>query len=69
MRLVKLSFLMLIISFNFIQAQSQPVYELYKNNGKLAKYDDMIEDLAKSDMVFFGEYHTNPISHWMQLEM
>ena len=29
----------------------------------------MIKDLAKSDMVFFGEYHTNPISHWMQIEM
>ena len=29
----------------------------------------MIKDLAKSDMVFFGEYHTNPISHWLQLEM
>jgi uncharacterized iron-regulated protein len=54
---------------NFINAQSQPAYELFKNNGKLANYDDMIKDLAKSDMVFFGEYHTNPISHWMQLEM
>jgi len=29
----------------------------------------MIEDLAESDMVFFGEYHTNPISHWLQIEM
>lgn len=69
MRKVKLSFLLLIFSFNFIQAQSQPAYELFNNDGKLAKYDDMIKDLAKSDMVFFGEYHTNPISHWMQLEM
>ncbi|HHD83236.1 MAG TPA: hypothetical protein ENK92_03940, partial [Bacteroidetes bacterium] len=29
----------------------------------------VIKDLAASDMVFFGEYHTNPISHWLQLEM
>ncbi len=50
-------------------AQGKPAYELYKNNGKKAKYNKMIKDLAKSDMVFFGEYHTNPISHWMQLEM
>jgi len=69
MRTVKLSFLLLILCVNFINAQSQPAYELFKNNGKLANYDDMIKDLAKSDMVFFGEYHTNPISHWMQLEM
>lgn len=69
MRKIKLPILLLIICVNFIQAQSQPAYELFKNDGKLAKYDDMIKDLAKSDMVFFGEYHTNPISHWMQLEM
>jgi len=50
-------------------AQDKPAYELYKNNGKKAKYDKMIKDLAKNDMVFFGEYHTNPISHWLQLEM
>ena len=29
----------------------------------------MVKDLAKGDMVFFGEYHDNPISHWLQLEM
>ena len=50
-------------------AQGKPAYKLYKNNGKAAKYDKMIKDLAKSDMVFFGEYHDNPISHWLQLEM
>lgn len=50
-------------------AQNKPAYQLFKNNGKSADYDKMITDLAKSDMVFFGEYHNNPISHWMQLEM
>lgn len=50
-------------------AQNKPAYTLYKNNGKPAKYVKMIKDLAKTDMVFFGEYHSNPISHWLQLEM
>ncbi len=61
--LFSLTFVLLTI------AQGKPAYELYKSNGKTAKYDKMIKDLVKSDMVFFGEYHTNPISHWMQLEM
>ncbi len=64
--------LSILFSLTFVLlsiAQSKPAYELYKSNGKTAKYDKMIKDLAKSDMVFFGEYHTNPISHWMQLEM
>ncbi|HLV38512.1 ChaN family lipoprotein [Xanthomarina sp.] len=49
--------------------QNKPAYQLFKNNGKAANYDKMITDLAQSDMVFFGEYHNNPISHWLQLEM
>lgn len=61
---------MLFIAFvSLITAQGKPAYQLFKNNGKKANYDKMIKDLAESDMVFFGEYHTNPISHWMQLEM
>ena len=60
----------LLISFVFVaSAQDKQAYQLFKNNGKKAKYDKMINDLAKGDMVFFGEYHTNPISHWLQLEM
>lgn len=50
-------------------AQNKPAYQLFNNQGEPANYDDMIKDLAQSDMVFFGEYHTNPISHWMELEM
>ena len=51
------------------QSQDKPAYQLYNQKGKLAKYDKMIEDLADADMVFFGEYHVNPISHWLQIEM
>jgi uncharacterized iron-regulated protein len=69
MKRITLSILFSLIFVLLTIAQSKPAYELYKSNGKKAKYDKMIKDLAKSDMVFFGEYHTNPISHWMQLEM
>ena len=46
------------------RAQDKPAYQLFKSNGKKAKYNKMIKDLAKADMVFFGEYHTNPIQCW-----
>jgi uncharacterized iron-regulated protein len=69
MKHLQLTFLLIIFSVVVASAQDKPAYELYKSNGKAAKYDKMIKDLAKSDMVFFGEYHTNPISHWLQLEM
>lgn len=50
-------------------AQDKPAYQLFNQKGKQVKYKKMIKDLAKNDMVFFGEYHTNPISHWLQIEM
>ena len=59
----------LLLFLNSAIAQNMPAYELYKSNGKIAKYEKMVKDLAESDMVFFGEYHGNPISHWLQLEI
>ena len=60
----------LVISFAGLSfTTDKPAYTLYNNKGKVAKFSDMIKDLAKSDMIFFGEYHTNPISHWLQYEL
>lgn len=56
-----------LISTSF--AQDKPAYQLFNQKGKIVSYKKMIKDLSKSDMVFFGEYHTNPISHWLQLEV
>ncbi len=44
-------------------------FELYNADGKEIKYNKMIKELAKADVVFFGELHNNPISHWFELEI
>lgn len=67
-QLVQIAFIFLAF-ISITNAQNKPAYQLFKNNGKAADYNKMIKDLAESDMVFFGEYHNNPISHWLQLEM
>jgi uncharacterized iron-regulated protein len=69
MKQLQVSFFFSILLLGFAQAQHKPAYQLFTNEGKIADYDAMIMDLSQSDMVFFGEYHTNPISHWLQLEM
>lgn len=69
MKLAIRSTLLIVLGLNLAIAQTKPAYQLFKNNGNIVKYDKMIKDLANSDMVFFGEYHTNPISHWLQLEV
>jgi uncharacterized iron-regulated protein len=69
MKKLSLTIIALLAFVVFSQAQDKPAYQLFNQKGKLAKYDKMIEDLADADMVFFGEYHQNPISHWLQIEM
>ena len=47
----------------------KPAYRLFREDGKKVKYEKMVEAAAGADIVLFGEYHTNPISHWLQLEL
>ncbi|WP_228851756.1 ChaN family lipoprotein [Aegicerativicinus sediminis] len=61
--------IILVAFVNLTTAQSKPAYQLFKNDGTIADYNSMINDLANGDMVFFGEYHNNPISHWLQFEL
>ena len=48
-------------------AQQKPAYVLYNANGKKVSYKKMIRQLAKKDIVLFGEFHNNAIAHWLEL--
>ncbi len=48
-------------------AQQKQAYILYDAKGKKASHKQMIRFLAEQDFVLFGEFHNNPISHWLQL--
>lgn len=50
-------------------AQNKPAYILYDAKGKKVSYKKMIKTLVGKDVALFGEYHNNPISHWLQLEV
>ncbi len=64
-----ISIILLTALVSFAFAQDKPAYKLYDQKGEEAKYEEMVKDLADADMVFFGEYHTDPIAHWMQIEL
>lgn len=66
------NFLLLVLVSGFTAGTAmaqKPAYKLFRENGKKVKYEKMAEAAADADIVLFGEYHTNPISHWMQLEL
>ena len=55
--------------FTVSASAQKPAYKLFREDGKKVKYEKMMEAAAGADIVLFGEYHTNPISHWLQLEL
>ena len=57
-----------MLSLNSL-AQQKPAYILYNAKGKKIAYSKMIKKLVKNDIVLIGEFHNNPISHWLQLEI
>jgi uncharacterized iron-regulated protein len=50
-------------------SQDKPAYLLFNKEGKRVKYEKMLKELVDADIVFFGELHTDPIAHWLQLEL
>ncbi|MFA5417244.1 MAG: ChaN family lipoprotein [Bacteroidales bacterium] len=47
----------------------KPAYLLFNGDGTRVNYVNMLESLQDADVVFFGEQHDNPISHWLELEI
>lgn len=50
-------------------AQHKKAYALVNQAGKPIAYEDVLDSISKTNVVLFGEFHNNPISHWLQLEM
>ena len=49
-------------------SQKRP-YVIYNAKGKEVSYKKMKKALLKKDVILFGEFHNNPISHWLQYEL
>jgi uncharacterized iron-regulated protein len=62
-----LSFL-LLIGF-MLHAQDKSVYQLFDKNGKKVAYKKLLKAALETEVVLFGEYHNNPICHWLELEL
>lgn len=65
----RLLVLFLLLFTSYAVAQPKPAYQLYRSNGKKVSYSKMLKKLQKADIVFFGELHNNPISHWLEFEL
>ncbi len=69
MKITKILFGILLTVILLSFTSDKPAYLLYSKDGKLVEYKQMLKEVQNADVVFFGEEHNNPISHWLQFEL
>ena len=61
--------LMCLFQTSQLFSQDKPAYVIYTSNGKKTTFEKLVESSENKELVLFGEFHDNPISHWLQLEL
>jgi len=44
-------------------------FVLFNSEGKEVKYEKLLESAKEADVILFGEFHDNPIVHWLEQEL
>ena len=60
---------LLFVYCQALNAQDLQAYQLYNSRGKKVSFEKMATAANQSEWVLFGEFHDNPIAHWLQLEL
>lgn len=60
--------LILFVTFS-VKAQDLPNYQLFDAKGKKTNFQKLEKQALKHQVVLFGEYHNNPICHWLQIKL
>jgi uncharacterized iron-regulated protein len=68
---MKKSFFALPILLLFLVAakSDKPAYRIFNAKGHSVDYGDLLKAAKNADIILFGEVHTNPICHWLELEL
>lgn len=48
---------------------AQHAYKIFNKLGKVVDLNEIVNQSTNKAFIFFGEYHNDPISHWLQLEL
>jgi uncharacterized iron-regulated protein len=60
---------MCLFQTNMFLSQVKPAYVIYTAKGKKTTFEKLVDASENKELVLFGEFHDNPISHWLQLEL
>jgi uncharacterized iron-regulated protein len=52
-----------------IEAQNFESFKIFNSKGKEVDFSAVAETAEKNQVVFFGEFHNQPVCHWLQIEL
>ena len=61
--------LFILSIFLCVEGFSQEAFAFFTQNGKRTSYRKLLRKSKKADIVLFGEYHNNPIAHWLEVKL
>jgi len=61
--------LILFVLYSSLYSDDYRAYRIFDKNGQEVIFENILEGANNSEVVLFGEHHTNPICHWLQLEL
>jgi uncharacterized iron-regulated protein len=56
---------MLLFAFK----SDKKAYQIFDDKGKERHYSEILEAAKEADVILFGEFHDNPIDHWLEQEL
>jgi uncharacterized iron-regulated protein len=69
MKIKSITLLALLILTNLLYSADLPAYKIFTEKGKSVDYKTLLKNTEDKKFIFFGEYHNNPIAHWLQFEI
>ena len=65
MRYLLLAFLV----YSAAYGQELEAFRIFDSKGKQVSFQKMMSKVSANQVVLFGEFHDNPISHWFELNV
>ena len=53
----------------FAFKSDKKAYQIFDDKGKEKHYSQLLDAAKEADVILFGEFHDNPIDHWLEQEL
>jgi uncharacterized iron-regulated protein len=68
--MIRKNLILVVVALCFFSFRSdKKAFTLFNSEGKEVKYEKLLESAKDADVILFGEFHDNPINHWLEQEL